>query len=94
MALTQLVFKRGLETGFVLLKRQVLASPLFIQRRSEDVLHILIGQQKAYIMGNQAFRSRQSSTFSIAMGLTPVIWTRISPTATFDTGDFNINGAI
>jgi hypothetical protein len=23
---------------------------------------------------------------SIAMGLTPVIWTRISPTATFDTG--------
>lgn len=29
---------------------------------------------------------------SIAMGLTPVIWTRISPTATFDTGDFNIHG--
>jgi len=27
-----------------------------------------------------------------AMGLTPVIWTRLSPTATFDTGDFNING--
>ncbi|KIL70978.1 carbohydrate esterase family 4 protein [Amanita muscaria Koide BX008] len=31
---------------------------------------------------------------SIAMGLTPVIWTRISPTATFDTGDFNINGGL
>jgi len=29
---------------------------------------------------------------SLAMGLTPVIWTRISPTATFDTGDFNIAG--
>jgi len=28
---------------------------------------------------------------SIAMGLTPVIWTRISPLATFDTGDFNIH---
>ena len=27
-----------------------------------------------------------------AMELTPVMWTRISPTATFDTGDFNING--
>ncbi|THG93790.1 hypothetical protein EW145_g8279, partial [Phellinidium pouzarii] len=26
------------------------------------------------------------------MGLTPVIWTRISATSTFDTGDFNING--
>jgi peptidoglycan/xylan/chitin deacetylase (PgdA/CDA1 family) len=31
---------------------------------------------------------------SIAMGLTPVIWTRISPSATFDTGDFNINGGL
>ncbi|KAJ8474489.1 hypothetical protein ONZ45_g15932 [Pleurotus djamor] len=29
---------------------------------------------------------------SIAMGLTPILWTRISPTSTFDTGDFNING--
>ncbi|KAF8971428.1 hypothetical protein BDZ97DRAFT_1651088 [Flammula alnicola] len=29
---------------------------------------------------------------SLAMGLTPVIWTRISPLATFDTGDFNIHG--
>jgi hypothetical protein len=28
---------------------------------------------------------------SVAMGLTPVMWTRISPLATFDTGDFNIN---
>ncbi|KAH8120659.1 glycoside hydrolase/deacetylase [Phellopilus nigrolimitatus] len=27
-----------------------------------------------------------------AMGLTPVMWTRISASATFDTGDFNING--
>ena len=26
------------------------------------------------------------------MGLTPVMWTRLSPTVTFDTGDFNING--
>lgn len=26
------------------------------------------------------------------MELTPVMWTRISATATFDTGDFNING--
>lgn len=25
------------------------------------------------------------------MGLRPIIWTRISTTATFDTGDFNIN---
>ncbi|KAL0950744.1 hypothetical protein HGRIS_007517 [Hohenbuehelia grisea] len=31
---------------------------------------------------------------SIAMGLTPVLWTRISPTATFDTDDFNINGGL
>ncbi|KAF5312597.1 hypothetical protein D9619_003476 [Psilocybe cf. subviscida] len=29
---------------------------------------------------------------SLAMGLTPVIWTRISPEATFDTDDFNIHG--
>lgn len=29
---------------------------------------------------------------SLAMGLTPVIWTRISPQATFDTGDFNLPG--
>jgi peptidoglycan/xylan/chitin deacetylase (PgdA/CDA1 family) len=29
---------------------------------------------------------------AMAMGLTPVIWTRISPMATFDTGDFNIAG--
>jgi len=27
-----------------------------------------------------------------AMGLKPVIWTRMSPMSTFDTGDFNING--
>ncbi|KAH9487079.1 Chitin deacetylase [Psilocybe cubensis] len=27
---------------------------------------------------------------SLAMGLTPVMWTRISPLATFDTDDFNI----
>jgi len=27
-----------------------------------------------------------------AMGLTPILWTRISPMATFDTDDFNING--
>jgi len=30
----------------------------------------------------------------IAMGLSPVIWTRISPTATFDTDDFNINSGL
>jgi len=29
---------------------------------------------------------------SIAMGLTPVMWTRISPLSTFDTDDFNIHG--
>jgi len=29
---------------------------------------------------------------SVAMGMTPVMWTRLSPTATFDTDDFNING--
>jgi peptidoglycan/xylan/chitin deacetylase (PgdA/CDA1 family) len=29
---------------------------------------------------------------SIAMGLTPVMWTRISPTATYDTGDFGVTG--
>jgi len=29
---------------------------------------------------------------SKAMGLTPVMWTRISPMATFDTDDFNIHG--
>jgi len=28
----------------------------------------------------------------LAMGVTPVIWTRLSPTVTFDTGDFNIAG--
>ncbi|KAG9223113.1 carbohydrate esterase family 4 protein [Pleurotus ostreatus PC15] len=31
---------------------------------------------------------------SVAMGLTPVLWTRISPLATFDTDDFNIAGGI
>ncbi|KAG6820755.1 hypothetical protein H0H93_012019 [Arthromyces matolae] len=31
---------------------------------------------------------------SVAMGLTPVIWTRISPTATFDTDDFDIHGGL
>ncbi|KAG6874946.1 hypothetical protein C0992_005874 [Termitomyces sp. T32_za158] len=31
---------------------------------------------------------------SAAMGLTPVVWTRISPTATFDTDDFNIHGGL
>ncbi|KAF9056679.1 hypothetical protein BJ165DRAFT_1435566 [Panaeolus papilionaceus] len=29
---------------------------------------------------------------SLAMGLQPVMWTRISPLATFDTDDFNIKG--
>lgn len=29
---------------------------------------------------------------SKAMGLEPIMWTRISPTATFDTGDFNVAG--
>ncbi|KAJ3513559.1 hypothetical protein NLJ89_g2890 [Agrocybe chaxingu] len=29
---------------------------------------------------------------SLAMGLIPVMWTRISPLATFDTDDFNIHG--
>jgi peptidoglycan/xylan/chitin deacetylase (PgdA/CDA1 family) len=28
---------------------------------------------------------------SLAMGLTPVMWTRLSPQATFDTGDFNVH---
>jgi len=28
---------------------------------------------------------------SLAMGMRPIMWTRISPTATFDTGDFNIH---
>ncbi|KAG6814013.1 hypothetical protein H0H92_003863 [Tricholoma furcatifolium] len=31
---------------------------------------------------------------SVAMGLTPVMWTRISPTATFDTDDFNVHGGL
>ncbi|EIN13650.1 glycoside hydrolase/deacetylase, partial [Punctularia strigosozonata HHB-11173 SS5] len=31
---------------------------------------------------------------SLAMGLTPVIWTRISATATFDTNDFSIPGGL
>jgi len=31
---------------------------------------------------------------SVAMGLKPVIWTRVSPTVTFDTGDWNIAGNI
>ncbi|KAI0095263.1 carbohydrate esterase family 4 protein [Irpex rosettiformis] len=30
----------------------------------------------------------------LAMGLIPVMWTRISTTATFDTGDFNIAGGL
>ncbi|KAL5535132.1 CDA2_2 [Sanghuangporus sanghuang] len=30
-------------------------------------------------------------TIALAMGLKPVIWTRLSTTVTFDTGDFNIN---
>ncbi|KAG5219503.1 carbohydrate esterase family protein [Salix suchowensis] len=29
-----------------------------------------------------------------AMGMVPVLWTRIGPYATFDTDDFNINGGI
>ncbi|KAJ3576141.1 hypothetical protein NP233_g616 [Leucocoprinus birnbaumii] len=29
---------------------------------------------------------------SMAMGLVPVMWTRISPTETFDTGDFEVHG--
>jgi peptidoglycan/xylan/chitin deacetylase (PgdA/CDA1 family) len=29
-----------------------------------------------------------------AMGLTPIMWTRISPTATFDTDDFSVNGGL
>jgi peptidoglycan/xylan/chitin deacetylase (PgdA/CDA1 family) len=31
---------------------------------------------------------------SLAMGLTPVMWSRISPLATFDTGDFYIHSGI
>ncbi|GLB36459.1 putative chitin deacetylase [Lyophyllum shimeji] len=31
---------------------------------------------------------------SAAMGLTPVMWTRISPVATFDTDDFDIHGGL
>jgi peptidoglycan/xylan/chitin deacetylase (PgdA/CDA1 family) len=31
---------------------------------------------------------------SLAMGLTPVMWTRISPMATFDTDDFNIHSGV
>ncbi|TFK76795.1 hypothetical protein BDN72DRAFT_10241 [Pluteus cervinus] len=31
---------------------------------------------------------------SVAMGLTPVMWTRISPLATYDTDDFNIHSGI
>jgi peptidoglycan/xylan/chitin deacetylase (PgdA/CDA1 family) len=31
---------------------------------------------------------------SLAMGLIPTMWTRISPTATFDTNDFNIQGGL
>lgn len=31
---------------------------------------------------------------SVAMGMTPIMWTRISPTATFDTDDFGINGGL
>jgi len=31
---------------------------------------------------------------STAMGLTPVIWTRISPQATFDTNDYYIHGGL
>jgi len=31
---------------------------------------------------------------SIAMGLTPVMWTRMSATATFDTDDFDVHGGL
>jgi len=31
---------------------------------------------------------------SLAMGLTPVMWTRLSPLATFDTGDFNVHAGL
>lgn len=31
---------------------------------------------------------------SKAMNLIPIMWTRISPTATFDTGDFNVAGGL
>jgi peptidoglycan/xylan/chitin deacetylase (PgdA/CDA1 family) len=31
---------------------------------------------------------------SIAMGLTPVMWTRLSATATFDTDDFDVHGGL
>ncbi|KAK7468661.1 chitin deacetylase [Stygiomarasmius scandens] len=31
---------------------------------------------------------------SIAMGLTPVMWSRMSTTATFDTDDFNVHGGL
>lgn len=31
---------------------------------------------------------------SLALGLTPVMWTRLSPTVTFDTGDFDVHAGL
>lgn len=38
------------------------------------------------LISDYSFFSDRVRAISVAMGLTPIIWTRISPTATFDTG--------
>ncbi|KAJ7596642.1 hypothetical protein C8J56DRAFT_917949 [Mycena floridula] len=61
---------------------------------SKKVIHDVLGVTPNFMRPPFGDIDDRVRAISIAMGLTPVIWSRISATATFDTDDFDIHGGL
>jgi len=69
---------------------QIIAELGWSKKAIKDVLGVTPNMMRPPF-GDIDDRVRAIST---AMGLTPVMWTRLSPSATFDTDDFDISGGL
>jgi peptidoglycan/xylan/chitin deacetylase (PgdA/CDA1 family) len=61
---------------------------------SKKVIHDILGVTPNMMRPPYGDIDDRVRAICTAMGLTPVMWTRISPQATFDTDDFSINGGL
>jgi peptidoglycan/xylan/chitin deacetylase (PgdA/CDA1 family) len=61
---------------------------------TKKIIQDVLGVTPSYMRPPYGDIDDRVRNISVAMGLTPVMWTRMSPTATFDTDDFDVHGGL
>ncbi|KAF5384683.1 hypothetical protein D9757_006226 [Collybiopsis confluens] len=61
---------------------------------TKKIIQDILGVTPSYMRPPYGDIDDRVRNISVAMGLTPVMWTRMSPTATFDTDDFDVHGGL